>query len=148
MPYSKNIHLQVGGGWEGGNGEVGSRARLHHQQLVACRPTMPSMPHPELPATQLLATHPQGHITTNGVPLQSSKLRAGFVQQDDLFYPQAWGGAGARAGWCGGGPRVVKSRGWFAVPAAAATSLAVAQAEQPAGPRIIPRQWALPPPHS
>lgn len=32
--------------------------------------------------------HLQGHITTNGVPLQSSKLRAGFVQQDDLFYPQ------------------------------------------------------------
>ena len=67
---------------------------------------MPAPPHPELLAPHLLTPHPQGHITTNGVPLQSSKLRAGFVQQDDLFYPQAGGGAGATAGRCGGGPRL------------------------------------------
>lgn len=43
----------------------------------------------------------EGHITANGVPLQQSKLRAGFVQQDDLFYPQARpGGLGGR--WASG----------------------------------------------
>lgn len=30
----------------------------------------------------------QGHIAANGVPLQASKVRSGYVQQDDLFYPQ------------------------------------------------------------
>ncbi|KAL4432817.1 hypothetical protein ABPG77_008143 [Micractinium sp. CCAP 211/92] len=30
----------------------------------------------------------QGHVTANGAPLHQSKLRVGFVQQDDLFYPQ------------------------------------------------------------
>lgn len=30
----------------------------------------------------------QGTITANGAPMKRSKLRAGFVQQDDLFYPQ------------------------------------------------------------
>ncbi|KAL4458091.1 hypothetical protein ABPG75_012956 [Micractinium tetrahymenae] len=30
----------------------------------------------------------QGHVAANGAPLQRSKLRVGFVQQDDLFYPQ------------------------------------------------------------
>ncbi|EFN58398.1 hypothetical protein CHLNCDRAFT_56833 [Chlorella variabilis] len=41
----------------------------------------------------------QGHVTANGVPLHASRLRVGFVQQDDLFYPQA--GAGWRQGWGG-----------------------------------------------
>lgn len=31
----------------------------------------------------------QGRIAANGVPLQQSKVQAGFVQQSDLFYPQA-----------------------------------------------------------
>lgn len=30
----------------------------------------------------------QGRVTANGAPLQHTKLRVGFVQQDDLFYPQ------------------------------------------------------------
>ncbi|KAL4853430.1 ABC transporter G family member 7 [Chlorella vulgaris] len=30
----------------------------------------------------------RGHIAANGVPLQASKVRSGYVQQDDLFYPQ------------------------------------------------------------
>lgn len=38
------------------------------------------------------AVHLCGAVTANGVPLQAAKLRAGFVQQDDLFYPQVGGG--------------------------------------------------------
>lgn len=33
----------------------------------------------------------QGAVLANGAPLPASRLRIGFVQQDDLFYPQVGG---------------------------------------------------------
>lgn len=92
MPYSKNIHLQVRAPCPGARtqqgivrGQGGGAAKCRQLWLPVC-PLASTSPQ-GLPA---LHTHlSQGHITTNGVPLSSCKLRAGFVQQDDLFYPQA-----------------------------------------------------------
>ena len=59
--------------------------------LCVTFPLVPSSP--QLPCEPLSAGR-QGTIAANGVPLSKLPLRAGFVQQDDLFYPQV----GRRAG--------------------------------------------------
>lgn len=48
---------------------------------------LPAHQHLSRPCDVLL----QGSITVNGAPMKASGLRAGFVQQDDLFYPQLTG---------------------------------------------------------
>jgi energy-coupling factor transporter ATP-binding protein EcfA2 len=78
MPYNSSIRLQVG--------SAGPPLRLGWSRWAAARfnPCTAEQAAPHLRPTWL-----QGHVCANGVPLQQAGMRAGFVQQDDLFYPQA-----------------------------------------------------------